>query len=113
GFALRLGPEPKRPQPSAPRPQPKELASCVLSRELKTKGVVRHPSVHRQPTHRRAGLNVNGSSLPNCSGLPCSLSLSERAWDRCCASWIICGVADVGLPGAVVRFGAAVVVAAV
>jgi hypothetical protein len=41
-------------------------------------------------------VGVNGSSLPNCSGMCCSLSLAVRAWERCIASSIICGVAEVG-----------------
>jgi hypothetical protein len=41
------------------------------------------------------GSNVNGSSLPNCSGLPIAWNLSERAFDRWIASAIIAGVAVV------------------
>jgi hypothetical protein len=37
--------------------------------------------------------NVNGSSLPNRSGVPVVLSLSVRAFDRWMASAIISGVA--------------------
>ena len=36
---------------------------------------------------------MNGSSLPNCSGLPIVCNLSERAFDRWIASAIIAGVA--------------------
>jgi len=59
-------------------------------------GALRHPTAH---CHR---LNLfyflvgaNGSSLPNCSGLPVALNLSERAFDRWTASSIISGVAVV------------------
>jgi hypothetical protein len=39
------------------------------------------------------GSKANGSSLPNCSGLPVVLSLSVRACDRWIASKIMSGVA--------------------
>src|SRR5262247_2828120 len=42
------------------------------------------------------GTNVNGSSLPHCSGIPAALNLAERAFDRWIASSIISGVAEVG-----------------
>jgi hypothetical protein len=42
------------------------------------------------------GSNVNGSSLPHCSGIPVALNLAERAFDRWIASSIISGVAEVG-----------------
>jgi hypothetical protein len=43
------------------------------------------------------GSNVNGSSLPNRSGMPNCLNLAVRALCRWQASCIICGVAEVGL----------------
>jgi len=42
------------------------------------------------------GSNVNGSSLPHCSGIPAASNLADRAFDRWIASSIISGVAEVG-----------------
>jgi len=61
------------------------------------------------------GSNVKGSSLPNCSGVPFCRNLALRAFDRWQASWIICGVAEVGfgLTAVVDVVGAVVVVVVV
>src|SRR5215510_901256 len=61
------------------------------------------------------GLNVKGSSLPNCSGVPFCRNLSLRAFDRWQAPRIICGVAELGfgLTAVVDVVGALVVVVVV
>src|SRR5262249_18036931 len=56
--------------------------------------------------HGVLGSNVKGSSLPHCSGVPFCRNLALRAFDRWQASWIICGVADLGRAVAVVKLPA-------
>ena len=51
---------------------------------------------------------MNGSSLPNSSGLPVAAALAARAWVRWMASSIIRGVAEVGFFLAIAGADAAV-----
>src|SRR5215510_1996896 len=83
--------------------------SCLLQKIAE--GCGQHPSAcEPRYGHGLLGSNVNGSSLPHCSGMPDCRNLAVRALCRWQASWTICDVDEpLGAADLVVKSPAAAV----
>src|SRR5262245_25214824 len=75
---------------------PARTRRCICFSGRFAEGCRRHPSAYassgRRYEHGLVGSNVNGSSLPHCSGMPDCRNLAVRAFCRWQASWAICDV---------------------